>query len=113
MGEGFERSYNELVQTLYDKNLKIKHLEKENKELKNELDWVKIQLKCINEHITHLYNLFDGAHELVVLDSLKKDCQKMHLEGDGCFECRYSKEGTECCCIGEPYKWDLSEIKED
>jgi len=113
MGEGFERAYNKLFQTLYDKNLKIKHLEAENKKLKNELDWVKIQLKCIDEHITHLYNLFDETYyESMILDGLKKDCQKMQTEGDGCFECRYSKEGTEECCIGEPYKWDLSELKE-
>lgn len=54
-----------------------------------------------------------SALEDLVLEELSKDCKKMREEGDGCFECRYSKEGTEDCCIGEPYKWDLSELEED
>ena len=45
----------------------------------------------------------------LIIKELSRDCKKMREEGDGCFECRYSKEDTEDCCIGEPYKWDLSE----
>ncbi|MBO7451861.1 MAG: hypothetical protein J6U54_16065 [Clostridiales bacterium] len=48
---GFEKTYNELVQTLYDKNLKIKLLEKENQGLKNALSMMKMYVEKLSGQV--------------------------------------------------------------
>ena len=78
--EEFERAYNKLFQTLYDKNLKIKHLEKENTELKETVDkkqkeiyGLRTTLNNILISLRQLTDDIDSVEETWVKDYLKED----------------------------------------